>query len=398
MNSDGLIEPDLSESGSRGMRSQGNVVMNVKSGKGQGQVGAGYASVVMRRPKLVAIGIAMALAVLLVGPLHGNAYAASNPAVNQCNGVDNVGGQAIACTVAVVNTVNLTTGVTTSSVTGTVCEGAAHAPLTCTPWADSSNQLTSSVTQCNGSGSGGGGTVACSVSIVNNITGSATPTAVTVNQCNSSAEGGGTQPTLSCNPIGSTTGAGVTQCNGSGNGGGGTMRVLCTVDPSTKSSAAPTLVNQCVGSGNGGGSTVTCTSSEANHVIASGGTGGSGSTGGTGSAGGTGGTTGSGGAGASGTTGTGTGTGSGAGASGTGSGTGIGNGLGTVSKVPSSSVPVPPGGAVPSPLVPTGKLASTGANTLATVELALMAFVLGGALVGLSRRSIRRLARLTPTP
>jgi hypothetical protein len=277
--------------------------------------------------------------------------------------------------------VNLTTGVTTSSLSGTVCEGAAHAPLTCTPWADSSNQLTSSVTQCNGSGSGGGGTVACTVSIVNNITGSATPSPITVNQCNSSAEGGGTQPTLSCNPIGDTTGAGVTQCNGSGNGGGGTMRVLCTVDPSTQSAAAPTTVNQCVGSGNGGGSTVTCSSSETNDVVASGGTGG---------------TTGSGGAGASGTTATGTG--SGAGASGTGTDSGVGNGLGTVSKVPAGSVPVPPGGAVPSPLVPTGTLASTGVNTLATVELALMAFVLGSVLVGLSRRSIRRLARLTPTP
>ena len=241
----------------------------VNVGSRNGHVKLEYDHAVIRRPMLRAMGVVMAMAALVLGPLHGSAYAAANPAINQCNGVDNVGGQAIACTVAVVNNVNLITGVTTSSLSGTVCEGAAHAPLTCTPWADSSNQLTSSVTQCNGSGSGGGGTVACSVSIVNNITGSATPTPITVNQCNSSGEGGGTQPTLSCNPVGNTTGAGVTQCNGSGNGGGGTMRVLCTVGPSTQSAAAPTTVNQCVGSGNGGGSTVTCSSSETNFVVAS---------------------------------------------------------------------------------------------------------------------------------
>jgi hypothetical protein len=360
-------------------------VLNIDSGSGPVNLRAGH--VVLRRSLLVVVGLVMALGALLVGPLLGSAYAAPNPAVNQCNGVDNVGGQAIACTVNVVNNLNLITGVTTSSVSGTVCEGAANTALTCTPWADGSNQLTSSVTQCNGSGSGGGGTVACTVSIVNDITGTATPTPITVNQCNGSAEGGGTQPTLSCNPVGDTTGAVVTQCNGSGNGGGATMRVLCTVDPSTQSSAVPTTVNQCVGSGNGGGSTVTCTSSETNDVFASGATGGTTGTGGTG---GTTGTTSSGGAGASGTTATGTG--SGAGASGTGTGTGGAGGQGTVSKVPTATVP--PGGAVPSPLVPTGTLASTGANVFATIVLGLLAIVLGTAVVILSRRRTVRLERL----
>jgi hypothetical protein len=332
------------------------------------------------------------------GPFHGTASAASAPAVNQCNGTDNVGGQAVACTVNVTNNLDLTTGHASSSISGTDCHGAAHAPPTCIPWTAPSNQLVSSVTQCNGSGSGGGGTVTCSVNIVNNITGSATVAPATVNQCNSAAQGGGTQPTLVCSPIGVTTNATFTQCNGSGNGGGGTVRVQCNVGPSTQSSAIPISVNQCVGSGNGGGGTVTCFVSETNHVIAgSGTTGGTGgTTGGTGgSTGGTGGTTGTGGS--SGTTGTGGSGGSGSVAKTPAGGTvsktpgggtvsktpGGSNGLGTVNKTPGRGVPLPP----------TGKLANTGSDTAAVALMALVALSLGTALVLVARRSVRRHAR-----
>jgi hypothetical protein len=189
------------------------------------------------------------------------------PLVNQCNGFDNAGGQAVACTVTVTNTLNLATGVGGSVVTVTECHGAANAPLTCTTSTTSSSQVVTSVTQCNGSGSGGGGTVTCSVEIVNNITGVAPSSPATVNQCNGSGEGGGIQPTLLCLPSGATTGATVTQCNGSGNGGGASIRVQCTVAPSTQTSALPISVNQCNGSGNGGGATVTCTVSVTNTFI-----------------------------------------------------------------------------------------------------------------------------------
>ena len=103
------------------------------------------------------------------------------------------------------------------------CHGAANAPPTCTgPTTTPSDQLTTSVDQCNGSGNGGGGTVTCNVTIINNITGSATTSPTTIKQCNSSGTGGGTQPTVVCAPGGNTTNATVDQCNYSGTGGGAT--------------------------------------------------------------------------------------------------------------------------------------------------------------------------------
>ena len=41
------------------------------------------------------------------------------PAVNQCNGTDNAGGQEVACTVTVINNLDLATGVTSSTLTVT---------------------------------------------------------------------------------------------------------------------------------------------------------------------------------------------------------------------------------------------------------------------------------------
>jgi hypothetical protein len=347
-------------------------------------VGAGTPSILMTRggsresrSKLLVVFLALVLAgglMMLLGPLSGTAYGATAPNINQCNGVDNVGGQEVACTVTVTNNLNLATGAASTSVSGNDCNGAANAVPTCTPWTAAANVLSSSVTQCNGSGSGGGGTVICTVAIINNITGAASPTTATVNQCNTSGQGGGTQPTLICTPIGVTTNADVTQCNGSGNGGGGTQRVQCAVGPSTATTAVPIPVNQCVGSGNGGGSTVTCTVSETNNVVTAGGT-----------PGGTGGTTGSGGTGG-GTTGNGAGSSAGVGGStgtstGTGTGTGAGGGLGSV--------------ASPTPGAPGRSLAFTGSNTEATILIALLVMALGGALVAVSERSRRRVQRRT---
>jgi hypothetical protein len=202
----------------------------------------------------------------LTAPL---AAAAPNPpgTVSQCNGTDNVGGEAVACEVTITNELNMATGETSSVVEVEECHGAANTVLTCVHSVTPSDELTTSVDQCNGSGSGGGGTVECNVHIVNNITGPATTTPATINQCNGSGAGGGTLPTVMCDPIGNTTDATITQCNDSGNGGGGTMRVQCTVTPSTETSFLPVDVNQCNGSGNGGGATVTCTVSVTNNII-----------------------------------------------------------------------------------------------------------------------------------
>lgn len=192
--------------------------------------------------------------------------AAGSPAVDQCNGIDNVGGQEIHCLVTVTNNLDVATGTTSSTVTVEACSGATNATLTCTSTTVSSSQLVSSVNQCNGSASGGGGAAVCTVDIVNDITGAATPSAASIDQCIGSGTGGGTQPTVSCTPIGDTTSATITQCNGSGNGGGGTLRVQCTVDPSTQTSTVPVTVNQCNNSANGGGATVTCTTSLVNNI------------------------------------------------------------------------------------------------------------------------------------
>lgn len=191
------------------------------------------------------------------------------PSVNQCNGSDNVGGQAVACVVTVTNNLDLTTGATSSTVTTNDCHGAAGAPPTCTTTTTTSNQLVSSITQCDGSGNGGGSTVTCAVHIVNNITGATTLAPVTVNQCIGSGTGGVSPsgPTLLCSPTGATTGADITQCDGSGNGGGAPIRVQCTVTPSTQASALPVSVNQCNQSGNGGGGLVTCSVSVVNNLL-----------------------------------------------------------------------------------------------------------------------------------
>lgn len=208
---------------------------------------------------------------LLVGQaakIGGGAISAivAPPLVNQCNGTDNTGGQAVACTVSVTNFLDIGSGLASSVVTVNECHGAADTPLTCVTSTTVSNQVVQSVTQCNGSGNGGGGTVTCSVEIVNNISGVAATSPATVNQCNGSGQGGGIQPTVSCTPLGATTDATVTQCNDSGNGGGAQIRVQCTVLPSTNTSALPLTVDQCNGSGNGGGGRVTCTVSVSNNI------------------------------------------------------------------------------------------------------------------------------------
>src|SRR5687767_1208647 len=88
----------------------------------------------------------------MVSPLSAQA----DIALNQCNGTDNVGGQAVECHYTITNNVNGTE--TSSTVTLIECHGAANDPATlvCTPGTTtSSTELVTSVDQCNGSGNGG---------------------------------------------------------------------------------------------------------------------------------------------------------------------------------------------------------------------------------------------------
>jgi hypothetical protein len=160
---------------------------------------------------LGAAGVPFPSCPLSVGPVTSTTTSTQLvTSVNQCNGIVYGGGSNTYCNVNVVNNVPVGTA----------------APAV-------------SVDQCVGSAGGGGG-------------------------------GGSTQV---CNPTSSTTNATVTQCNGSGYGGGtysGETTVACTVTGGT--SALPVTVNQCNGTGYGGGSAVTCTTTFTNNFVPAAGT------------------------------------------------------------------------------------------------------------------------------
>jgi hypothetical protein len=186
---------------------------------------------------------------------------AASISVDQCNNVQNVAGVTVECDVVVVNT--LTDDPLTTGSVVTLNGGAPTA----------SGDIVTSVTQCNDSGNGGGGTMDCNVTITNNIVLASPSAAVaaTVNQCNDNQadDGLGNAPNT-CDPYpATTTGATITQCNGTGNGGGLVFPSGCTASGQV-SSSLPVTVNQCNGSENGGGSKVNCTVSIATNVTTSG--------------------------------------------------------------------------------------------------------------------------------
>jgi hypothetical protein len=219
----------------------------------------------------MAVAVTTALGALVLGGFFGAqvaSAAATAPAATQCDppAFPTGAGFQVTCTIAINEAVSAA-GATSSTVTATACLAAAGVtpPAGCTTTVTTSNQLVTSVDQCNGIVVGGGSNVTCNVSVVDTVpTGAPTP-GVTVDQCIGSGTGGGTQPTLLCTP-GSTTNATVTQCNGSGNGGGASTRVQCDVIGAT--TAEPITINQCNGSSNGGGSTVTCATTFANNFVA----------------------------------------------------------------------------------------------------------------------------------
>lgn len=209
-------------------------------------------------------GVAALMLAVAVGP----ASPASAATVAQCSNVDDTPGLGMECDVTVVNTLNVATGATSSSVTVKQCHGAANTDLTasCTQHTTLSTDLVRSVSQCNYAITSGG-SLHCSVSVVNDITGVGTPVGASVNQCNGSLAGG-TVVLRACSPDGlSTTGAGITQCNGSDNGGGSSL--TCTIGAGSTSDADLLVtINQCNNSANGGGSLIVCSASVRNNVTA----------------------------------------------------------------------------------------------------------------------------------
>ncbi|QOD92948.1 hypothetical protein [Chryseoglobus sp. 28M-23] len=203
------------------------------------------------------MGIAvLAGALFSVGGVSSPALAAP---FDQCESAFNVGGEGANCQVTVENFLNLDTGAESSTVTTLVCSGAANTVTTCAgePTVQSFDTLTERVEQCNYSGEGGGGTLHCSVEMINTITGEGTTSAPTVNQCNNSFDSLPLPAGSACDPAQATTDATITQCNDSMNGGT-QVSMNCTVGTSTTSSALPVTVNQCNNSVNGGGALLVC--------------------------------------------------------------------------------------------------------------------------------------------
>jgi len=225
------------------------------STKGPGLTGVGGTHRGMRRTLAIIATAALALLFATVGSAPPSAEAAPYA---HCDSLYNTPGLGMDCTIAVVNNLDLATGVTSSTTTYTRCSGFANTALTCEgPTTVSSTQLVTSVSQCNSSLDGGGASMHCSVTITNNIVGDATAVGATVNQCNDSLGGGGIV-LRACNPDpASTSGATINQCNNSDNGGGSSLTCLVTAG-STTSAALSVTVSQCNYSANGGGSLIVC--------------------------------------------------------------------------------------------------------------------------------------------
>ncbi|MGY6501142.1 MAG: hypothetical protein ACXIVQ_09670 [Acidimicrobiales bacterium] len=204
----------------------------------------------------------------LVGVGTSAPASAATVAVEQCNYEEAGDAREIRCDVTVVNTLDVATGVTSSTVTTTVCSGPPGEALCVTTTGAVTTDIVNVVNQCNNSVNAGGSTVTCNVDVVNNITGVGSTSPATVNQCIGSGQGGGDEPTTLCDPVSSASGADVIQCNTAGNDGGAAERVTCTVLTSTVSALWPVTIVQCNDSANGGGDLVTCTARTTTNILA----------------------------------------------------------------------------------------------------------------------------------
>ena len=218
----------------------------------------------MRRPRSLLASAFLALALLGGATLGAPApvAAATIAATTTCsNGVDNTPGLGLICTVTVENTITALGG--TSRTTVRECHGAAGDPQAdCTTTVRLLPEIVTNVTQCNNSINGGGGTLRCSVRVVNTWVGvDPASTPGTVNQCVGS--GGGI--TTGCDPFpATTTNARVTQCNDSANGG--TLVGLECLARGTMSATHIVRITQCNDSANGGGALVICSANVINFV------------------------------------------------------------------------------------------------------------------------------------
>jgi hypothetical protein len=218
----------------------------------------------MRRPTGILLSTSFSLAMLLAASFATATPATAGvpaPTTTCSNGVDNTPGLGLICEVTILNTITPSGG--SAEVTIRECHGAAGDPeAACTTVTTVLPAPVTAVTQCNDATNGGGGTLRCSVDVVNEFVGmSASWNAATVNQCVGS--GGGI--TVGCSPFpATTTGASVTQCNGSANGGT-LVGLTCTVT-GTMSAAHLVTVNQCNGSTNGGGALVICSANVVNRA------------------------------------------------------------------------------------------------------------------------------------
>jgi hypothetical protein len=201
-----------------------------------------------------------------IGAAPDTAHAAT-VAINQCNFDETGAAREIRCDVTVVNNLDVATGITSSTVTTTVCAGPPGEALCVTTPGALTVDIVGSVNQCNNSVNAGGSIVTCNVNVVNNVTGVGSTSPATVNQCIGSGQGGGTEPTTNCAPVSSASGADIIQCNTAGNGGGASNRVQCTAS-GTVSSLWPVTIVQCNDSANGAGDLVTCTAQLTTNLIA----------------------------------------------------------------------------------------------------------------------------------
>lgn len=168
------------------------------------------------RPFLMILG-AMLIAFSMIGIISPPGAQAANVGISQCNnrlsgaaGAENT----ISCDVTVDNYVS--NGVTSSRTTvSLVCS---LNPCSGTAVSSTSPNLVTNVDQCNGSATQSAAVVICNVIIHNHISpNSSAVTPATLNQCVGSSGAG----TADLCTIASTSGAPVNQCNGSVTGGGG---------------------------------------------------------------------------------------------------------------------------------------------------------------------------------
>jgi hypothetical protein len=152
-----------------------------------------------------------------------DAAQASTMAVDQCNGhgpAAQGATTAMKCTVSVVNTISGATTYSATTVTRLCTLGPCSAPNG--TFTTDSISLVTSISQCNNSDNDAAHAISCTVKVTNNIgvntSGAQQVSPASVHQCVGSAAGG----VPHCQPA-STTGTTVTQCNGSGNGGGGVV-------------------------------------------------------------------------------------------------------------------------------------------------------------------------------